>query len=281
MKELNEEKLLGHQGADQLLDYYLFDELLKGPEKGYLKKVSAELSRHNVKFSSQVIYARAKSLLSGKSVYQPSADVDGRPSAREGKDKGYSGFWTMVDLAFPFPESRYYIGLAANQIDVVRSKVAAPSMVICERDLGRAFKLQDIARFISEKKSGPRIDIWADDVFEIMKKNESSYNIFDLDLMVCLPKPKIIEEWVQHIYYSARSGKIVINITTTIGRSITEDEYEYRAGYLHEALGYAGFTHLGYSPYKYRDRFTPMRSCRYLLQTTKKEKGKTNEEYKE
>jgi hypothetical protein len=267
LENLTEKQLIGHKGQDQLLDFYLIEELIAGSLKGYPGRVAKKLLEHNVVYKKNVIYSRAKTILAGKTVLIPSADVDGRPSARDGKDKMYAGLWTMVDLALPFPECRNYIGLTANQLDNVRSHLSSSFMVVCERNKEKSEKLKQLAAFIEKAKQGPQIIIENEDIFEVLKEKKNSFNIFDLDLMSILPRPAVLDKWAQIFRSSAKEGKVVANITTTIGRSLTEEEHLSRVGYLRQSLESVGFRELGYSPFGYRDRYTPMRSMRLILKT--------------
>ena len=267
MENLTEKQLIGHKGSDQLLDFYLIEELLSGAQKGYPGRVAKKLLEHNVVYKKNAIYSRAKTILAGKTVLVPSADVDGRPSARDGKDKMYAGLWTMVDLALPFPETRVYIGLTANQLDNVRVHLASPFMVVCERDKVRSEKLRQLADLVEKSKQGPKIIIENEDIFEVLKEKKAVFNIFDLDLMSILPRPEKLDKWAHILRSSAKEGKVVVNITTTIGRSLTEEEHNGRVGYFRQALESSEVREMGFSPFGYRDRYTPMRSMRIILKT--------------
>ena len=265
----SEEKIIGRVSSRQLLDYYLLDELMDGQQRGYSARVSARLAQSNIKMSSQVVYARAKNILSGKTTVVPSADVNGTPSARIGKDQNYAGFWTMVDLAIPFPETRKYVGLPANQIDVVRERVASPgSLVVCEMDATRADKFFRLAQFLHEVRPGPRIEVEVEDIFRVMDRETNRFNIFDLDLMCCLPKSEELESWAKIIYKSALPGKSVVNLTATVGRGITDKEHLYRSTIFRDMLQFAGFEETGASLWSYRDRQIPMRATRLILNKT-------------
>jgi hypothetical protein len=248
----------------QLLDYHLIYELAAGPSSGYVERVKDRLAQYDLKVSKAVIYSRAKRILSGKAIIYPSADVNGTPASREGKDQCYAGFWTMLDIAIPAKECRRYIGLSANQMDVVRSRIYHYPMIVCEKDLGRAAKLEKL-RELSKRRGGPDIQIVVQDIFEVMRENPSSYNVYDLDLMQHLGERVELEKWAEAIWYSALPGNIVINLTASIGRNITEEVHNYRIGILENALENVGFTIQANSPWSYRDRCTPMRAVRLWL----------------
>ena len=120
---------------------------------------------------------------------------------------------------------------------------------------------------IEKAKQGPHIIIENEDIFEVLEEKKAVFNIFDLDLMSILPRPEKLDKWACILRSSAKEGKVVVNITTTIGRSLTEEEYNSRVGYFRQALESVGFRELGFSPFGYRDRYTPMRSMRIILKT--------------
>jgi hypothetical protein len=261
-----QEQAVGIAGSQQLVDYYLLDELRNGGRPGYAGRVVSQLAEHKVYRTKAVIYSRARAIRSGKTLISPSSDVNGTPAARDGKDKAYAGLWAMVDIAIPDLASRVYIGLAANQLDMVRSHTTFPYLRVCEKDVERSTRLVQIAELIERFKPGPKIDIINDDIFRTMSRVTNCYNIYDLDLMCQLPKESKIDRWVKKIYSSSGIGKVVLSITTSIGRKgNTEERYNQRAGYLRRALEQAGFQEVGYSRYAYRDRIVPMRSERFIL----------------
>lgn len=267
MPRSRQDQAVGTSGHQQLVDYYLLDEMRTGNRPGYASRIVSKLAEYKVIYSKGAIYTRARHIREGKTVICPSADVNGTPAARDGKDKAYAGLWTLVDVALPDVSSRVYIGLAANQIDVVRSHITFPYMRVCEKDEERAQKLVQVAELIERFKPGPKIDIVNEDIFTSISKVSNCYNIFDLDLMCQLPKEATIDKWVGRIYLAAQPGKSVLAITTGIGRKgNTEERYNQRAGYLRRALESRGFQELGYSRYAYRDRIIPMRSERFILQ---------------
>lgn len=276
MPRSKQEQAVGTQSKNLLLDYYLTREIENNLPWGYSTRVVNNLAKHKIRTSRNIVFARARRIVSGKAVLTPSADVDGTPSAREGKDQCYAGFWTLVDIALPNTRERHYIGLAANQLDVVRSKTTSPIITVCELDPRRAIELANLAEVIERFRPGPKVQIVARDIFKEIENNQARYNIFDLDLMCHLPDEKKIAEWTKKIYFASIPGKIVIGITTAIGRKgNTEERYNRRTVFLRHALESAGFQELGYSRFAYRDRIVPMRSERFIL--TKEEKGVSND----
>lgn len=250
---------------NQLIDYYLTEEIILGCHDGYSRRISGHLLEHNVKVSGNVIYTRARKVLAGRTVLHPLGDVDGHPAHREGKDQNYAGFWALVDIAHPDMHLRSYIGLSANQIDVVRHHVN--SMVVCEYYKERAIKLKKLTDALTHLQGteATMIQIIEGNIFDVMKSKKESFNIFDLDLMCHMPDSNEVLKWAKQIYSSAIPGKNVIGITTGVGRNITVQDYNQRAEALRGALVTAGFQEIGHSRFSYRDRRIPMRSERYIL----------------
>lgn len=254
----------------QLLDYYLIPELIQGLPRGYAKRVKGKLSSHNITTCSRAtIYQSAKMILDGRNTLRPAADVNGRPSTREGKDKAYEGFWSLTDVFLSDPFRRSYIGLAANQIDVVRDRVGGWNpIVVCEYSQTRENKLRELAGFIMRSKPGPHISVIGRNIFDHLGRGENcnSFNIFDLDLMCIMPGLTELDSWARVIYRSAKQGINLIYIAVCIGRSITEEEHDFRMEYLEQSLTCRGFKLVGNSPFAYRDRRIPMRVNRIVLE---------------
>lgn len=266
MSKFKEGQALGSASTNLLLDYYLINEIDNNLPRGYSRRVVNNLATHRVTLSPATIYSRVKKIISGDTIIRPSADVNGSPSARDGKDQGYAGFWSLVDIAIPDRNQRYYIGLAANQLDVVRSHISYSSITVCEKLSERADNLCHLAGLAERFRPGPRVDIVVGDIFKQIGKEENKYNIFDLDLMCQLPEEKKINKWVKKIYRASYPGKVVIGITTGIGRTgNTRERYKFRADYLQRALESVGFQDVGCSRFAYRDRRIPMRSERFIL----------------
>ena len=59
---------LGNQGKKQLLDYEILNEITNGLQKGYIKRIEGRLRDREVLYSSSIIYIRARSIITGKSV---------------------------------------------------------------------------------------------------------------------------------------------------------------------------------------------------------------------
>jgi hypothetical protein len=249
----------------QLLDYYLIPEILTGCAKGYGYRVYSYLTEHSFHPSVETIYRRCQQVISGNKILQPAADVDGRPSNRDGKDLCYAGIWTMIELAIPCKEARSYVGLPANQLDSVR-KHCGPFITACERDTERTKSMKLLAKFLQKNRPFCQFKIENQDIFNFLKiTKENQFNIFDLDLMCILPKTRELAKWAKVIHRTAKSGNNVVNITATIGRDITEEQHKYRVEILRDLFVTSGFKEEGYSRFCYRDRQTPMRSERFIL----------------
>jgi putative hemolysin len=264
MKQLNNSK-----DIEGLLDYYLINELVEGLPRSFPKRIQYKLTLHNVSVSKNTVYVRAHKILKG-AVIHPAADVSGSPAARVGKDQAYAGFWTLIDIVLPNPAERHYIGLPANQLDVVCHNIGSTKITVCEHDFSRYEKLMDLSRLLNMTRPGPQIDLLFDDIFSVIDSVENRFNIFDLDLMCNLPKGLRLEYWATSIYRASSLGTVVLNLVTTIGRSITEREYRDRKELFNQLLKEAGFTKLVCSSFAYRDRRVPMRVEKYVLRKENK-----------
>ena len=67
------------------------------------------------------------------------------------------------------------------------------------------------------------IEIFNKNIFSFLEATEKRFNIYDIDLMICLKEP-IIERMAKCIE-KTMDEKAIVNITSCIGRKITEKEY--------------------------------------------------------
>jgi hypothetical protein len=262
------DKTLSKTSAKQLLDYYLLNEvILNDNKRGFPARVKGVLAKnHSIRVTGTNVYQHYQGVLAGNPL-RPSADVDGTPSIREGKDQNYAGIISLVDILLPKREMRRYVGLPANQLDVIASTISN-SIVAVEYKPDKASKLKQFAQFVTQMRRNTRINVINDDIWSYLQTSEEKFNIFDLDLMCCLPKVSL--KWAQAIWHSALPGVSVVHLTTTVGRKITVDSYETNVVRFTGNLNSVGFKSLGHSRFSYRDRVIPMRCERFVL---KKETG--------
>ena len=224
---------IGDKSQKQLQDYLLLKETLAGNPKGWVYRVQGFLREYQVYYSYQVIHSRGRALVKGSAVFNPSSDMKGVPGARDGKDRYYAGFWTAVDFTIPNPADRYYIGLPDKQLDMVCSKMGSNKVVACEMDIERYRELEKFTAFLRTSKPHLIISVQNRDIFEVLKGNRNSFNIFDLDLMVHLPrKRETLDEWAKTIYEAAKPGRNVLGLVCSIGRKGTERDYQESVDYL-------------------------------------------------
>lgn len=251
----------------QLIDYYLIPELLQDKPSGYAKRVQGKVSEHNIVVSKNVIYNRASQISKGEATLHPAAEFHGVPGRREGKDQNYAGFWAMVDAFIPDQAQRNYVGLPSNQLDRIREHVGG-IIIVCERDRKLAAYLTQLAVYLANTKDDStslRMMIFNQDILSFLS-HRFKFNIFDLDFMQLLPREEKLDQWAQLLRHSISRGTVAaINLITTIGRSITEEEYDKRVEYFRSALNREALREIGYSRFSIRDRQTPMRAERMIL----------------
>jgi len=265
--------------SNQLLDYFIGEEILLkfDPEwtdsssrrwntsyKEHIDKIERTLKQYNVNISRQKILARSGDLIKGRGVFKPLGDYNGTPGTREGKDQSYAAFWALVDVFIPRRWERSYLGLAANQLDVIRTHIGLKTIVVVERDKDKAEAMKTLAERCSTERWFPQVEIRNEDIFDVMMREENRFNVLDLDLMTFLPEDSI--DWAKAIMYcTVDHGPTVVNITTCIGRIITAEQYRKNVETLKDNLGKVGISLVGKSSFGYKDRVIPMRSEKLIL----------------
>ena len=257
------DRTLSSTSAKQLLDYYILKEyVLKDARRGYAAKVVKNLAdSHAIRLQERDVYSRVKRVRAGDTL-RPSADVSGTPSVREGKDQNYAGFLSLVDVFQPRVEERCYIGLPANQFDVIASKIGG-SIFAVERNRERAEELEKFKSFIQKRRRKVSLTVANCDIWILLQTLANEFNIFDLDLMCPMQEDTL--EWAEVFYHSAKPGMSILNLTTIVGRVITAEEHEKRVNWFNRNLHSVGFKPIGRSRFVYRDRAHPMRCERYVV----------------
>ena len=257
------DRLSSNTSSRQLLDYYLLNEyVLQDARAGYAAKVKGTLAAsHAIRVKERDVYQRVQRILAGDSI-RPSGDVCGTPALREGKDQNYAGLLSIMDIFHPRTESRSYIGLPANQLDVVADRIKG-RIVAVERDPARAQQLEKLKNFVVKRRPHVRVEVVNDDIWSVLQKRSREFNVFDLDLMCPMPEDSF--EWAESVYNAAQPGFSVLHLATTVGRVLSDEDYEKRIVWFNRNLHSVGFKPAGCSRFSYRDRRTPMRCERYVL----------------
>lgn len=272
--EAKEDNMFSKEAAteEQTVDYVLGKEVLSQSritlKHGEAIRIQGVLAKdYNIHVSTQKISARTGQLRNGLSAFSPSGDYNGQPGKRSGKDTNYAGFWTLVDAFLPSRFERRYIGLAANQMDVIRNHISYHPVVVVERDKERAEELKAMAEVLNKVRLIPKIEVIEGDIFDMLPFYDA--NILDLDLMCAFPEDPTF--WVETLNLIKETT--VLNITTCIGRFVTEKEYNDRTKRFRDQLVGNGVEIVARSPFSYRDRFTPMRAERLVIRKKEIENG--------
>lgn len=256
----------------QLIDYEIGRELVLKNGNWNNISISEIVNRLKELFNLEIlpdrINKRIKLLQSGKGIWAPAADFAGIPGPRDEKDKNYSAIWALVDIFIPNRKERQYLGLAGNQFHQVRSKVDFRSQVyVIENNEQRYQEL----KVLNECLTWP-VHILFGDVYDKLDWSRNFVNIFDLDLMthslpnytntICIGK-------------AARLGNNILHISNSIGRNITEKQYDEAVLLFMERLNnYSDYEYkieiIGQSKFRYQDRMTPMRSLRIVFKKINK-----------
>lgn len=196
---------------------------------------------------------------------------------RLGKDKNYHHVWSLVDMFIPCRFARRYIGLPANQLDVVASKIEQdpclrePAVVACELNSSTRNEMTGIIdNIIYQRDEHPSVRLEGDDVFQVMKreaKSQYGFNVFDLDLMIALPDRKKLQEIADLTYDCAnKQTHVVFHLSALTARTTDNATHKFRVEILCDALERAGFDIVGHpTHFEYTDSKIPMGCLRVVL----------------
>ena len=256
----------------QIVNYCVVDEFIKAESsrQAYASCVVDRLAGMGIThlfprgtaITKSYIY-QTKIKLANRSIpLELPAVFKGQPGSRYGKDMMYSEFWRTVQFHLPNQTEWSYLGLPGHQVEMVCRVVDKDKVVMCERS-------DEVVRWVNNvygkflETSPPTI--YHGDIFQYMKDSKTEHSIIDLDLMVTLTRLGQVNA-LAHCIYDSVQDKSVINITTCIGRSCTQLQYDaLMPNYLVERLKEVGFRQVQVFSGKYRDRLTPMRYQHLML----------------
>ena len=144
----------------------------------------------------------------------------GNYASRYGKDGMYKQFelWATI---FAEP-GKNYVGLPANQILSVVRSFNPENVYACESDATMARFMLSLLRHFSNPPHATIID---KDIFEFLLATKNRFSIFDFDLMCQINSDGLIEK-LSNCIYRTMENKAVVNIATTVGRWISDEEYK-------------------------------------------------------
>ena len=210
----------------RLIHYYLIDNIIKGLDnKQILSNTINSLKQHGVERKASSLYLIKRLLIKNPELHCLPSLINKEPSNyREEKEKLYSAFWRMTQMEVRKDESVAYVGLPSNQIGNVwkNLKKITDSFILtsCEIDKEKAdWQEKYVDKFLDD-----RCSIFNKNVFTVIDNLlRTETLILDLDLMIT--GDLYLSEKIAAIISKLEHKKIIINITTSIGRNITENEY--------------------------------------------------------
>jgi len=218
-----------------------------------------------------------------KSLTLPSI-LNGKPSTRHFKDMMYAELNRLVECYIQPKASRSYCGLTAQHLYHISDHFDAAFIVSCEKSnevfdwvkkLHTVFFNEDndfcwINKKDIESTGNSQRGMINTDVFSHLSYAKEAgfknlYNILDLDLMINV---KNIPDWnlIAETLYSVMEPTSIISLTTSVGRNITNKEYnEIMPHTLERALYSNGFKLVKVFSGKYLDRKIPMRTEHLMI----------------
>lgn len=228
---------------------------------------------------------RLKQLKSGERPLLLPSILRGKASTRHYKDLMYAELGRLVDCFIG--SGRTYCGLPAMQLhhlpdwltpgvkdfalgcevdEVIYKWIRDVHTIVLERPTDYPWIIPEDIECVSDHRTGLlHTDIFSYLAFLYEKKETNIYNVIDLDLMVTINSVRNLDFIAQALYRIMRPTSI-INITTAVGRSISDLEYEAIMPHTFEILlRDAGFDRVKSFSGRYLDRRIPMRYEHIIL----------------
>src|SRR5574343_1348153 len=206
-----------------IVDYEIVETILESTTLNIVECAEEAFHRlkfHNIVLQPQELETRVRLIASKKQIPLLPSIFTKQLGPRHGKDVAYKRFWTLVDDYIPDTCNRYYVGLPANQILSIYPRVHL--MAACEKS-SSMLRWQLQAR---EKFQLDRLHLLPADIVTFINDDlfAKSWNIYDLDLM-CNTTDELITKISSGLLSTMTKGPVVVNITTSIGRCISKEQY--------------------------------------------------------
>lgn len=268
------------QEAIQCIDYFLGQEIASGrvKEYGYAARVAKEVHAHGHTITIGDVYSRKRAIFTKGKVLSPASFFQGKPTSRLGKDKNYHFQFMLLQQWLERNQIRY-IGLPANQLDVIASQMdfgGLGQLIACEMNPQTYNHMRGLRRFIYQqrkKPARPSISIYKKNVFDVMemcadREDERKFNWVDLDLMVQLPSEPELYRWAELIHDCTTSRTpIILHVAAYTARATTTEEHLEAVSDLCDVLDEVGFETVGKpTHYIYADSAMPMGCLCVVLQ---------------
>jgi len=247
-----------HRIINQII-YEEFIAALWDRRRNWTRPARRRLLEYGIDLSEGVLVTYRRQIRNGERdpISAPSFSGDlfnGSYASRYGKDGMYKQFemWQR----FYVKTKGKYVGLPANQILSITRDFGAENTFACERDEVMAAFMFDLQRYFSKP---PHATVIKKDIFEYLESSNNTFSIFDFDLMCQANTEGLLERLAACVSRTARFPAI-INIATTVGRWITDEEYRSLMPYeLIRQLRAHGIDTIDSYSGGYNDRIIPMR----------------------
>jgi hypothetical protein len=239
----------------KVINQIIFEEYIRN-RNGWAERAIERLKRYNISITAGTLSTYKRELIRGDrnpatiSIYGGTSNS--HFASRHGKDGMYSQFKLWCDI---FVDTFQYVGLPANQILAISKDFGAEYVVACEKNKSTYNHMKNMQTYFSEP---PYAIIKNKDIFKFLEETNMKFSIYDFDLM-CHISEKIISKIIHSVNRTAME-KVVVNIATTIGRKITEEQYYNMVpNSILEACKKHELNVLKYHCGGYNDRIMPMR----------------------
>lgn len=232
-------------------------------------EANRRLKSFGINITSSTLSSYKKEIQEGKRDPSAIANFGGQTldnefyTSRYGKDGMYKQFklWSKIWVK---EENWKYIGLPANQILAINKEYK--NIYACERDLAMVDFMNCLCKNFSPADS--KATIIRDDIFNFLKLTNEKFSIYDFDLMCHITTNNLLDCLVETIFKTSEE-RCIVNIATTIGRKISEDQYNNIMPIKFIEKISESMNVLSWFCDGYNDRIIPMKYCFFALERKK------------
>jgi hypothetical protein len=216
----------------RIINQVIYEEFIKSLLTRVINwedKAAERLSCFGINISPVTLFLYSKDLKAGRrdpsSIANFSGQVEGGEiyTSRYGKDSMYKQLKMMVNLWLKKKDWKY-IGLPANQILSITKEYGQNNIAYaCEKNSSMAEFM-----FILQRHFAPidcRAAIIKSDILECLQITPHKFSIYDFDFMCHISAENLINNLVDGVSRTSMN-KCIVNIATTIGRKISEEDYK-------------------------------------------------------
>lgn len=252
----------------KIINQVIYEEFFQSTytKRDWVVEASNRLKTFGIKITPSTLQNYKKEIQAGTRDPSAIANFSGNSlnsdfyTSRYGKDGMYKQFklWANVYIG---NQMWKYVGLPANQLLSIRQEYK--NVIACEKDLSMVEFMICLNKHFAPE--GKKATIIRSDIFNFLNATDEKFSIYDFDLMCHITTNNLLDSLVESIVKTSEN-KCIVNVATTIGRKISEAQYDNIMPHQFIEKIKEHMNVISYFCDGYNDRIIPMKYCFFALE---------------